>query len=481
MKKFIFVAILANLFYGCQSLSPTIGTIRPQGQNLELNMEVEEGKELKQESFYLSDAGIAYFLDVVSGNIRNNVTRNYTDGNAFDLYMGEYIAIPTNAYNVTLLTAPAQKSYVAYVRGGMFYFRSLYQGKYGFSLEKYGEPAQTIVINNKSPFKISSFDLNSLIVSDASEKDIGKLKNSVKAFKILFPESPKVKDVSMALFNQAVENNDKQIVNSEANFLEDNFELSSEEKIRIILGKENSLQNDYVLSSKYLNIKNNSPELNEVVKNNIIKRGKPTAEELIFLEEYYANMPTRELADALGVFYFRSGNIAKGTHYSENNKYGILPEALKNKTGMKFETVNTNNAKDNVDEEIDSQMMPFSQVDELYRSGVDYYGTESYAEAILVLEKAKKQMEPDYQDAQNIYYLLGNSYYMTENLDKAQENFEKISKSDAKYPEVSYKLGDISFKKGNRAKAEKIFKEISSNYNSTVWGRRSIIYLRRLK
>ena len=146
MKKFIFIAILANLFYSCQNLNTLVNNnTMPQGYETALNMQVEKEKELPQESFYLSDSGIAYFLDMVSGNIKNNVTRTHMEGNAFDLYLGEYIALPTTAYNVSVIASPKSKSYEAFIRGGVFYFRSLYQGKYGFSLEKYGEPALSLI------------------------------------------------------------------------------------------------------------------------------------------------------------------------------------------------------------------------------------------------------------------------------------------------------------------------------------------------
>lgn len=480
MKKFIFIAILANLFYSCQNLNTLVNNnTMPQGYETALNMQVEKEKELPQESFYLSDSGIAYFLDMVSGNIKNNVTRTHMEGNAFDLYLGEYIALPTTAYNVSVIASPKSKSYEAFIRGGVFYFRSLYQGKYGFSLEKYGEPAETIVINNKSRYQISAFDLNNLVMANAEEKDLGKLQNSVQAFKILFPDNSKMKDVSMALFNQAVINNDKQLVINESNFLDENFDLTSEEKIRVILGKEETLQNDYALPKKYLSFKTNSPELNEVIKNDIIKRGRPTLEELDFMEECYANVPTRELADALGAFYFRSGNISKGTHYSEN-KFGILPKALKEKMTGSFNQ-RYEEQKETSTEESEESLVVGSDFENLLRNGIDYYGTESYAEAILVLEKAKAQITGDSKEAQDVYYLLGNSYYLTSSLEKAQGNFEKISKDNAKYPEVLYKLGDIQFKNGNKSKAERIFGEVSENYPQTVWGRRSIIYLRRLK
>lgn len=475
MKKFIFIAILANLFYSCQSLNPLVNN--GTQYNTGLNAQVEKDKELTQESFFLSDTGIAYFLDMVSGNVKNNVTRSYLNGEAVDIYLGEYVAIPTGAYNVSVLTSPKEKSFESFIRGGVFYFRSLYQGKYGFSLEKYGEPAQTIVINNKSRYRVSAFDLNNLILTNAEEKDLGKLKNSVQAFKILFPENPKVKEVSMILFNQAVINNDKQVVISEANFLDESFELTPDEKIKLVLGKEKVLQNDYALSQKYLTFSENGPELNEIIKNNIIKRGKPTNEELVFLEEYYANNPSRELADALGVFYFRNGNIDKGTHYSEN-KMGVLPKALKDKINTYTDRFIKNESKQ-VEEIITGDLG--NGFKGLYQSGLDYYGTESYAEAILVLEKAKQQIKGDSAENQSLYYLLGNSYYLTNNFEKAQENFEKITKESKNYPEAAYKLGDIAFKQGNKNKAEKIFNDISAEYNSTIWGRRSIIYLRRIK
>ncbi|WP_027128228.1 tetratricopeptide repeat protein [Fusobacterium perfoetens] len=484
MKKFIFIAVLVNLFYSCQNLTSLNGGY---GRVPELNMEVEKDKALSQEKFFLSDSGIAYFLDIVSSNIRNNTTRTYMDGNAFDLYLGEYIAIPTTAYNFTVLATPNVNSYDAFIRGGIFYFRSLYQGKFGFVLEKYGENSQTIVINNKAPYQISAFDLNNIISKNVEEQDIGKLKNSVQAFKILFPESSRVKDASFALFNQGVTNNDRQVVSSEATFLEENCQLSSEEKIKILLGREKVLNNDYALSKTYFNFKENTIELNEVIKNNIIKRGRPTAEELNFLEEFYYVKPSRELANSLGVFYFRSGNISKGTHYSEN-KGGLLPTPLKssftetilNNTteGNTTENTENNNETNTVEENINLEYNTFISD---YDKGVTYYKNEDYAEAILVLEKIIPQAKPEYKETQELYFLLGNSYYVTGNQSKAKEYLEKVTLENSKYPEAQYKLGDIYFKKGERAKAIKTFEGVSKNYNSTVWGRKSIIYLRSLK
>ena len=97
MKKFIFIAILANLFYSCQNLNTLVNNnTMPQGYETALNMQVEKEKELPQESFYLSDSGIAYFLDMVSGNIKNNVTRTHMEGNAFDLYLGRIYSSSNN-------------------------------------------------------------------------------------------------------------------------------------------------------------------------------------------------------------------------------------------------------------------------------------------------------------------------------------------------------------------------------------------------
>lgn len=485
MKKFIFIAILVNLFYSCQNLT---SLNKNYGNLSELNMQVEKDKELVQENFFLSDSGIAYFLDIVSSNIKNDTTRTYMEGNAFDLYLGEYIALPTTAYNFTVIATPNVNSYDAFIRGGVFYFRSLYQGKFGFVLEKYRENPQTIVINNKACYQISSFDLNSLINKNVEEQDIGKLKNSVQAFKILFPESLKVKDASFALFNQGVINNDRQVVSNEATFLEENCQLSSEEKIKVLLGREQVLGNDYILSKIYVDFKENTVELNEVVKNNIIKRGKPTEEELRFLEEYYAVKPSRELANSLGVFYFRNGNISKGTHYSEN-KGNLLPTPLKNnftETIINNTTVgnntqiieNTNEVTTTVEE---NSSLEYNTFISDYDKGITYYKNEDYAETILVLEKIIPQAKIEYKETQDLYFILGNSYYLTGNQDKAREYLEKVTSDNTKYPEAQYKLGDIYFKKGERTKAIKTFEEVSKNYNATVWGRKSIIYLRSLK
>ena len=163
MKKFLLLAALISVLYGCENLST---------QN-KVTLPVHQENVLAQESFYLNNSGIAYLLDILSQNIKSNAVRSYENGNYFDIYMGEYLSVPcTDAYEPALILSPNIQSYDAFIKNGRFYFRSLYQGVYTFNLVNNGVSVRTITVNNKAKYKISAGDLKNIIYTDYNAKNL---------------------------------------------------------------------------------------------------------------------------------------------------------------------------------------------------------------------------------------------------------------------------------------------------------------------
>lgn len=463
MKKFLLLAALISLFYGCENL-PT----SHKGNTLPIYQE----NTLTQENFFLNDSGTAYILDILSQNVKSNAVRTYEKGNYFDVYIGEYLSIPCiDADTPALILSPNIQSYDAFIKNGHFYFRSLYQGVYTFNFIKDGISGRTITINNKVQYKISNRDLKNIVYANYNEKNLESLKNSATLFKLVFPDNIENKEISFLLFNLATLEKDENTIKTESTFLEENYPLNSQEKMKLIAGKEKVLGNNYNLSDKYLDFNSNSPELNDYVMRNIIKRNSPTTNELLFLENVYASNPSKDLADILGIMYFKAGNVIKGTHYS-NSKDGVLPSALNNS----LLTENNNSETTNVTEET----VGYSDFLNNYQNGISYYKDGSYAEAILLLEKSMA-LEGNFIEKENIPFYLGDSYMMSGNYKKAKENFLLLKNTNEFYPKAMYKLGELYYKNGEKDLAIKTFEQNRDNFPGTVWGRKSSIYLLKLK
>lgn len=471
MKKFLLLAALAGIFYGCENL---------QTVNKNTSVPIYQENTLAQESFFLNDSGIAYLLDILSQNIKSNAVRTYEKGNYYDIYMGEYLDVYCgNADLSQIVLAPNVQSFDAFIKNGHFYFRSLYQGTYTFNLLSSGIPVKTITINNKSKYKISAGELKDIIYKNYNDKSLSSLKNSSTLYKLTFPDSSDNQEISMLLFNLAVIEGNGNIVRTESSFLEENYTLNPADKMRIISGKEKTLGNDYNLSDIYLNFSENTPELNDYVMRNIIKRSNPTGNELLFLENVYAANPSKDLADVISALYFRAGNVVKGTHYSAS-KDGMLPPALNNSL-MTSPNENARTNEENTDiaqgNETDTLYAEFFNN---YENGISYYKDGSYAEAILLLEKCMN-IEGDFKEKENIPFYLGDSYMKSKDYENAKANFLKLKNTNEYYPEAMYKLGDLYFKNGEKDLAIKTFEQNRDNFPGTVWGRRSSIYLLKLK
>lgn len=466
MKKFLLLAVLINIFYGCENMQTVKNhTTAP----------IHQENNLPQESFFLNDSGITYLLDILSQNIKTDALRNYETGNYFDIYMGEYLSIPCYADTPVLTASPSIQSYDAFIKDGRFYFRSLYQGVYTFSLTTNGVVSKSITINNKAKYKISVDELKNIIYKNYNDKSLNSLKNSSTLFKLVFPGNPENYNISMLLFNLAVVEGNENIVRNESAFLEEKFTLNDADKMKLISGKEKVLNNNYNLSNIYLDYSKNSMELNDYVMRDIIKRSNPTGNELLFLENVYAANQTKDLADIISALYFRAGNVVKGTHYA-NSKNGILPPPLNNSlTGENNFNENTEN-----NETIPEVNAGYNEFLANYNNGIDYYKDKSYAEAILIFEKCNS-MEGDFKEKENIPFYLGTSYMKAGNYEKAKENFLMLKDTNENYPEAMYNLGELYHKNGEKDLAVKTLEKNRDSFPGTIWGRRSSIYLLKLK
>ncbi|MFK4785915.1 tetratricopeptide repeat protein [Fusobacterium sp. MFO224] len=458
MKKFLYLILLTNLFYSCQNLN----TIKQP--------KIVKPSILVQDNFILNNSGIKYFLDITKDNIKNKNSRTYLTNNHPEIYLGEYAIIPIENIDSFSKEIPQVQSYDAFIKDNHFYFRSVYQGFYSFSFIKNNQVVKNITINNISRYKISSANLENMISENITIKDLENLENSVTLFKMLFPENTQNKKFSLALLDLAVENSNINIFKKESKYLENNFELSSLEKIKIIDGKINLLKEDIPFTIEYLNFKENSKELNDFLKRSILNKTTPNSQELLFLEACYTKDRTFELANQISAFYKLSNNPTKANYYKTDNSF-LLPLPINN-TVIELENLSTSeNKKLNFQTE--------DKADVLYTNALSYYRNKSYAEAILAFEKAKL-LKTDSSKIEDVDYYLGMSYYNSNNIPKAMDKLKLVDENNPNYPEALYRLGDLNAKQGNKAEAIKLFSQVKNLYPKTIWGRKSSIYLLKI-
>lgn len=89
--------------------------------------------------------------------------------------------------------------------------------------------------------------------------------------------------------------------------------------------------------------------------------------------------------------------------------------------------------------------------------------------------------EENFAEKENIPFYLGDSYMMSGNYEKAKENFLLLKNTNEFYPEAMYKLGELYYKNREKDLAVKTFEQNRDNFPGTVWGRKSSIYLLKLK
>ncbi|WP_163470171.1 tol-pal system YbgF family protein [Fusobacterium sp. IOR10] len=458
MKKFLYLIILTNLFYSCQNLN----TIKQP--------KIIEPSILVQDNFILNNSGIKYFLDVTKDNIKNKNSRTYLNNNNPEIYLGEYAVIPIGEIDSFSKKIPNVQSYDAFIKNDYFYFRSIYQGIYSFSFIKDNEIIKDVTINNISHYKISENNLENMISENNTIKDLENLENSVKLFRMLFPENVKNKDFSLDLLNLSLEQSDKLIFKKESNYLENNFELSSMEKIKIIAGKNTLLKEKVPFSIEYLNFQENSKELNDFIKRTILKKEDPNTQEIMFLEACYTEERTLELANKISEFYEKLNNPTKANYYKTDNSF-LLPLPI-NSIIVELKNLSASkNNKINLSSENESNI--------LYKKALNFYKNKSYAETILTLEKAKL-LKDNSSEIKNADYYLGMSYYNSNNPEKAIEKLSLVTEDNENYPESLYRLGELYAEQGNKSKAIILFNKIKDLYPKTIWGRKSSIYLLKI-
>lgn len=439
------------IFVGCANLEG----LNLNKNNLGQERQKEKNIELVQEDIYLGDNGVDQVLKDIRSNWKENIQREVTlnkSKNNYELYVGETLKINSPGIaNIKLQNKENENSSKAelYSRGGIYYFRSIYQGNYKLKIDYLDGSFKIINIFNKMKFKFSENESYRIINDEYNNGKYEQALKNLDLYKLSFSNGNRNKDIS--------------ILNIKVLFETRNYEETrkgiKELKLMSGLTQKNLVEmfeiEDKINFSKnpvdrfYYNYTDNFMVLADTIKNNLLSKENLSSEEYLFLESMYRK--TNDLR--IGEFLKNKINL------TENNFIKPIFE----------------------DSELSTSIENKNEIEEskFFNLGKNSYEKNRYNEAILYLNKIlSSNSNPDK------YYYLSDSYYRIGNYEKAIENYKlylNLGDEGIKKAEASYNLGLAYEKLGKNLEALESFKDTIKKFPGTSWARKSNIYIIRLK
>lgn len=268
------------------------------------------------------------------------------------------------------------------------------------------------------------------------------------------------------------------IIKEELNFLKKFGNLDEHDKLSIIDALSLSGDKNIKLDSMMLEFSEENSILNETLKNIITTKSVASRDEVEFLEKYFKTNPSKELAEFIGNWYLKNGDINKGNQYINGTIEGVSPEILGGIFGIFAPSDGT---MENAMENIENQN--YTQFKNFLSNGESSYNNGNYVEALVHFQRAS-EINKDYEESNQLYYYIGQSSIQVENYKKAVENFKKalsLEKSNDKKAEIYYNMAIAYANLGNKEEARNYFTYVRQNYPNTSWSTKSSIYLLKLK
>lgn len=488
MKKLLILSCLISTMYSCTSLEQL--NINNQNRNNNVNVTKPKPiKELSQSTFYLTDSGVSYLLDMIAMDFSKGNVRNYDFsqiGMTLESYVGDKIVvngIPGNRLEV--VSTPKVQSYDFYLNNGTIVFKSLYQGEYIADVYNGLQYLGTVKILNKLKYKFTEADNYDIITRGYAAKDLKKVRDGISLYRISFPGSDKDKELSFMLMDLAASNGNTLLINEETKYLKDVYQLNEKDKIKLLQIQDKAFGKDLVIDNYFLTYDKSNVYLNSYIKEIILNKGIATDSELQFLEKMYMDSRDPQLAQEISELYLKNGNISKSTYYkgmASTGGIGLVGlGGLTNLSGIPDTSVaqpvsNNNIAPENTSNNLTTGNV--NQFNKVFSDGKAALDKENYQEALVFLEKAKTLGNP--QEQQTVKFYIGKTNYMLGQYDLAKQNLLGISEEDPNFPEAYYYLGVIAHREGNISKAKEYLMKVRETANNSTWGRKSSIYLMKL-
>lgn len=473
MKKILLISATALIFFSCTNLQTQLPTqskvVVPSVKN----------PVLQQDNFFLNESGVAYLYDLVQRDSSTNAIREYLLSQMMapmEVYAGETLIVNNiNADRVKLISSPIKSDFTFNISGNSLNFNSLYQGEYIAEIYKGFTYVGTVKIKNKLKYNFTEKDNYDIILNSYNNKNLDLLVKSAQLYLIAFPTNSKQKDVAFMVLDLGSANGNQLLINKEIRYLKENFSLNEDEKIKLLAFEEKSSNGSFIINNYYLDYNRSNLKLNTEIMRAIQRKNNATADELQFLENFYGDSQSTELALLIGNLYMQKGDSDKGNYYlSLAGSSSNLNSNFSNLTTPTPE--NSILSSNNIGEdEVVTSVSP-SDSSKNITNGIDALNRKSYSEALIFFNKA----ESSSTNISEVSFYRGKTYFSMNNFDKALSDFDKVTTPGENTSELYYYLGVIYHKKGDIEKAKDYLRKSRENNPSSTWGRKSSIYLLKL-
>lgn len=473
MKKILLISATALIFFSCTNLQTQLPTqskvVVPSVKN----------PVLQQDNFFLNESGVAYLYDLVQRDSSTNAIREYLPSQMMapmEVYAGETLIVNNiNADRVKLISSPIKSDFTFNISGNSLNFNSLYQGEYIAEIYKGFTYVGTVKIKNKLKYNFTEKDNYDIILNSYNNKNLDLLVKSAQLYLIAFPTNSKQKDVAFMVLDLGSANGNQLLINKEIRYLKENFSLNEDEKIKLLTFEEKSSNGSFIINNYYLDYNRSNLKLNTEIMRAIQRKNNATADELQFLENFYGDSQSTELALLIGNLYMQNGDSDKGNYYlSLAGSSSNLNSNFSNLTTPTPE--NSILSSNNIDrDEVVTSVSP-SDSSKNITNGIDALNRKSYSEALIFFNKA----ESSSTNISEVSFYRGKTYFSMNNFDKALSDFDKVTTPGENTSELYYYLGVIYHKKGDIEKAKDYLRKSRENNPSSTWGRKSSIYLLKL-
>lgn len=479
MKKILLISATALIFFSCTNLQTQFPTqskvVVPSVKN----------PALQQDSFFLNESGVAYLYDLVQRDSSTNSIREYIPSQMLapmKVYTGETLTINNiNADRVKLISSPIKNDFTLNIENNSLNFNSLYQGEYIAEIYKGFTYIGTVKIKNKLKYNFTEKDNYDIILNSYNNKNLDLLMKSAQLYSIAFPTNSKQKDVIFMVLDLSSSDlsplkENQVLVNKEIRYLKENFSLNEEERIKLLAFEEKSSGGSFIINNYYLNYNRSDLKLNTEIMRAIQRKNSATLDELQFLENFYSDSQSSELALLIGNLYTQKGDSDKGNYYLSlaSSTTSLTPSFS---ASIVPTPENSILSPDNiVENEVVTAVVSPSDSSKNIVNGIEALDRKSYNEALIFFNKA----ESGSTDISEVSFYRGKTYFSMNNYDKALSDFDKVTTPDENTSELYYYLGVIYHKKGDIEKAKDYLRKSRENNPSSTWGRKSSIYLLKL-
>ncbi len=473
--------------------------VKPKLEEKPVDLEIEEvadkrDKDIDEKPFERLEVKLS--KENVAGLYRelleqDNGMRNYikSDEGIYNGYTEEIIGVKWKGIkSVRLVSAPYASKYNILVEKNMLYFKSLYQGDYEFQVEDRSSKIINISIKIRHKYSFTEGQNYDIILDSYNEKEYSILESASNLYIISFPNSFKIKDIYIMKSILLQEEGRLDESRNEIEKIRNNFVLSSGEDSYISSLEEKTYKKDSPQYEEFLYSKFYLEEIGDKLIDYLSKKEPLTTKDVDFLESRYNTNEKLKVANILGNYYYKEKNYHRALTYyqkTDNNEALVKIYLLLGEDKLFEESLfKLPVAKRPYYIEAKDKLILRKKVAREFNLGVSRYNDGNYQEAILFFKRAYSRDEK-YTKLLGGDIYLGRSYYNFGDYNNSIKHFNMALERDKNTPKdivtIRYDLAMCYYKKKDYDKSLELLEEITRDFPTTSWAKKSMIYIVRLR